>query len=238
MSVKVFMNFNHLTGPNKYNTSDRSKLSALLPAQLRRSHPSSAKHAACGVPIPPEALFSWNQADFEIYVATWRGLCSFMPVMTIRQLYQDNGKHGISLPEGKFILKATCELRRLSLSFFEASAGYVKPKLKVSYYLSPECPQTIVDLVSPSLREMNWTCSVAQQAEIPPIFIWEGSRRSIDPAPTLSRGGLVNRVSGAFSVTTKVGMLKAVCPGIMSCPVEQSQAFQASSDINMSQFTC
>eukprot|EP00435_Cladocopium_sp_Y103_P017624 s3427_g4.t1 len=127
--------------------------------KILRSHPSSAKHAASGVPIPPEALFSWNQPDFEIYVA---------------------------------------------------SAGYVKPKLKVSYYLSPECPQTIVDLVSPPLREMNWTCSVAQQAEIPPIFIWEGSRRSIDPAPTLSRGGLVNRVSGAFSITTKVGMLKAV----------------------------
>lgn len=30
----------------------------------------TAKHAAHGVPIPPEAMFSWNQADFEIYVAT------------------------------------------------------------------------------------------------------------------------------------------------------------------------
>lgn len=107
----------------------------------------------------------------------------------------------------------------------------MKPKLKVSYYLSPECPQTIVDLVSPSLREMNWTCSVAQQAEIPPIFIWEGSRRSIDPAPTLSRGGLVNRVSGAFSVTTKVGMLKAVCPGIMSIYVLSSRAIASISSI-------
>lgn len=95
----------------------------------------------------------------------------------------------------------------------EASAGYVKPKLKVSYYLSPECPQTIVDLVSPPLRELNWACSVEPQAATPPIFIWEGSRRSIDPAPTLSRGGLVNRVSGAFSITTKVGMLKAVWLG-------------------------
>ena len=69
------------------DTSNRSRLSAyavkMMPPQLRRSHPSSAKHAACGVPIPPEALFSWNQADFEIYVATWRGLFSFMPVMNI-----------------------------------------------------------------------------------------------------------------------------------------------------------
>lgn len=84
----------------------------------------------------------------------------------------------------------------------------MKPKLKLTYYLSPQCPQSIVDLVSPVLRELNWACSVKPQSV--PVFIWEGSRQSIDPAPTLSRGGLVNRVSGAFPLTTKVGMLKAV----------------------------
>ncbi len=110
---------------------------------------------------------------------------------------------------GHAALRPFCFVNSFAHAVIEASAGYVKPKLKVSY-LSPECPQTIVDLVSPPLRELNWACSVEPQSATPPIFIWEGSRRSIDPAPTLSRGGLVNRVSGAFSITTKVGMLKAV----------------------------
>ncbi|CAK9017085.1 L-aspartate dehydrogenase [Durusdinium trenchii] len=104
-----------------------------------------------------------------------------------------------------------CSDQRRMLSFWalsDASSGYVKPKLKLFYYLSPECPQTIVDLVSPPLRELNWACTVAPSSL--PIFVWEGSRRSIDPMPTLSRGGLVNRVSGVSSITTKVGMLKAL----------------------------
>ncbi|CAK9082249.1 unnamed protein product [Durusdinium trenchii] len=131
-----------------------------LPAgweEILRSHPSTGKHADCGVLLPPEALFCWTEGDFEMYIA---------------------------------------------------SSGYVKPKLKLFYYLSPECPQTIVDLVSPPLRELNWACTVAPSSL--PIFVWEGSRRSIDPMPTLSRGGLVNRVSGVSSITTKVGMLKAL----------------------------
>jgi len=142
-----------------FPAEQRSRWLPAAAEKIVKSHPSTAKHANQNVFIPPEALFCWTPADFEIFVA---------------------------------------------------SAGYVKPKLKVSYYLSPECPQTIVDLVSPPLRELNWACSVEPQSATPPIFIWEGSRRSIDPAPTLSRGGLVNRVSGAFSITTKVGMLKAV----------------------------
>ena len=40
------------------------------------------------------------------------------------------------------------------------SGGFVKPKLKCQYYLSPENPQTIVDLLEPILSELNWTCTV------------------------------------------------------------------------------
>ena len=56
----------------KHQTYKRSKLRD--DAQLRRSHPSTAKHADCGVPKPPEALFSWNEADLEIYIAAWSDL--------------------------------------------------------------------------------------------------------------------------------------------------------------------
>jgi len=40
------------------------------------------------------------------------------------------------------------------------SGGFVKPKLKCQYYISPENPQTICDLLEPVLSDMNWTCSV------------------------------------------------------------------------------
>ncbi|CAE6971811.1 Ttll10 [Symbiodinium natans] len=96
------------------------------------------------------------------------------------------------------------------MEMYMASSGYVKPKLKLFYYISPECPQTIVDLVSPRLRKQNWACTVRPEPGNTPIFVWEGSRPSIDPAPTLSRGGLVNRVAPALPITRKVGMLRAV----------------------------
>lgn len=41
---------------------------------LRKSHPSTAKHANQNVLIPPEALFCWTPADFEIFVAAWSHL--------------------------------------------------------------------------------------------------------------------------------------------------------------------
>ncbi|OLQ07104.1 putative tubulin polyglutamylase TTLL1 [Symbiodinium microadriaticum] len=96
------------------------------------------------------------------------------------------------------------------MEMFFASSGYVKPKLRLLYYISPECPQTIVDLVSPSLRRQNWACTVRQEPGNTPIFVWEGSRPSIDPSPTLSRGGLVNRVAPVLPITRKVGMLRAL----------------------------
>jgi len=40
------------------------------------------------------------------------------------------------------------------------SGGFVKPKLQCQYYISPENPQAIVDLLDPILSNMNWTCSV------------------------------------------------------------------------------
>jgi hypothetical protein len=40
------------------------------------------------------------------------------------------------------------------------SGGFVKPKMKVMYYISPENPQPIVDLLEPILSDMNWSCSV------------------------------------------------------------------------------
>mmetsp|Transcript_70432 Transcript_70432/g.204251 ORF Transcript_70432/g.204251 Transcript_70432/m.204251 type:complete len:531 (-) Transcript_70432:164-1756(-) len=40
------------------------------------------------------------------------------------------------------------------------SGGFVKPKLQCQYYISPENPQTIVDLLEPVLSDMNWVCSV------------------------------------------------------------------------------
>ncbi|CAE7624309.1 Ttll1, partial [Symbiodinium necroappetens] len=96
------------------------------------------------------------------------------------------------------------------MEMFFASSGYVKPKLRLLYYISPECPQTIVDLVSPSLRRQNWACTVRPEPGNTPIFVWEGSRPSIDPSPTLSRGGLVNRVAPVLPITRKVGMLRAL----------------------------
>jgi len=43
------------------------------------------------------------------------------------------------------------------------SGGFVKPKLQCQYYISPENPQTIVDLLEPVLSDMNWVCSVDDQ---------------------------------------------------------------------------
>eukprot|EP00931_Biecheleriopsis_adriatica_P122261 TRINITY_DN97267_c0_g1_i1.p1 TRINITY_DN97267_c0_g1~~TRINITY_DN97267_c0_g1_i1.p1 ORF type:complete len:527 (+),score=141.00 TRINITY_DN97267_c0_g1_i1:95-1675(+) len=40
------------------------------------------------------------------------------------------------------------------------SGGFVKPKLQCQYYISPENPQSIVDLLEPILSDMNWTCTV------------------------------------------------------------------------------
>lgn len=40
------------------------------------------------------------------------------------------------------------------------SGGFVKPKMRCQYYISPENPQTIVDLLEPVLSELNWTCTV------------------------------------------------------------------------------
>lgn len=40
------------------------------------------------------------------------------------------------------------------------SGGFVKPKLQCQYYISPENPQAIVDILSPVLGDMNWACSV------------------------------------------------------------------------------
>eukprot|EP00933_Yihiella_yeosuensis_P036017 TRINITY_DN29702_c1_g1_i1.p1 TRINITY_DN29702_c1_g1~~TRINITY_DN29702_c1_g1_i1.p1 ORF type:complete len:520 (+),score=109.76 TRINITY_DN29702_c1_g1_i1:75-1634(+) len=40
------------------------------------------------------------------------------------------------------------------------SGGFVKPKMQCQYYISPENPQSIVDILEPVLSDMNWTCSV------------------------------------------------------------------------------
>jgi len=40
------------------------------------------------------------------------------------------------------------------------SGGFVKPKMKCMYYISPENPQSIVDVLEPILSDMNWACSV------------------------------------------------------------------------------
>lgn len=40
------------------------------------------------------------------------------------------------------------------------SGGFVKPKLQCQYFISPENPQSIVDILEPILSEMNWVCSV------------------------------------------------------------------------------
>mmetsp|Transcript_46963 Transcript_46963/g.84751 ORF Transcript_46963/g.84751 Transcript_46963/m.84751 type:complete len:521 (-) Transcript_46963:104-1666(-) len=40
------------------------------------------------------------------------------------------------------------------------SGGFVKPKLQCRYYISPENPQSIVDVLEPVLSDLNWTCSV------------------------------------------------------------------------------
>ncbi|OLQ09787.1 putative alpha-tubulin polyglutamylase Ttll1 [Symbiodinium microadriaticum] len=114
------------------------------------------------------------------------------------------------------------------------SGGFVKPKLKCQYYLSPENPQTIVDLLEPILSELNWTCTVDSHSgreeslaqvtdymgmpvprlkkqddgslEVAPVFIWEASRNMIDHGPTLK---LVNRLNGV-NMFTKVGMLELI----------------------------
>merc|ERR1719310_1347919 len=38
-------------------------------------------------------------------------------------------------------------------SSYIVSGGFVKPSIKCKYYISPENPQTIVDLIDPLLRE-------------------------------------------------------------------------------------
>mmetsp|Transcript_75031 Transcript_75031/g.219821 ORF Transcript_75031/g.219821 Transcript_75031/m.219821 type:complete len:531 (-) Transcript_75031:83-1675(-) len=43
------------------------------------------------------------------------------------------------------------------------SGGFVKPKLQCQYYISPENPQCIVDVLEPVLSDMNWVCSVDDQ---------------------------------------------------------------------------
>jgi len=40
------------------------------------------------------------------------------------------------------------------------SGGFVKPKMQCQYYISPENPQSIVDVLEPILSDMNWVCSV------------------------------------------------------------------------------
>lgn len=40
------------------------------------------------------------------------------------------------------------------------SGGFVKPVLQCQYYISPENPQSIVDVIQPVLSELNWTCTV------------------------------------------------------------------------------
>ncbi|CAJ1434334.1 unnamed protein product [Effrenium voratum] len=40
------------------------------------------------------------------------------------------------------------------------SGGFVKPKMRCQYYISPENPQSIVDLLEPTLSELNWSCTV------------------------------------------------------------------------------
>jgi len=40
------------------------------------------------------------------------------------------------------------------------SGGFVKPKMQCQYYISPENPQSIVDILEPVLSDMNWVCSV------------------------------------------------------------------------------
>jgi len=43
------------------------------------------------------------------------------------------------------------------------SGGFVKPKMRCMYYISPENPETICDLLEPILSDMNWSCSVDTQ---------------------------------------------------------------------------
>merc|ERR1719229_680284 len=40
------------------------------------------------------------------------------------------------------------------------SGGFVKPKMVCQYYISPENPQSIVDILEPVLSDMGWVCSV------------------------------------------------------------------------------
>lgn len=144
--------------------------------------------------VPPEALFCWTEADFAGFIQ---------------------------------------------------SGGFVKPKIKCHYYVSPENPQTIVDLLEEVLSEKGWAMSVDDDvgrdeqisqhldymgmplkkgdepgADRPggrsaaektaPIFVWEGARNMVRHEPTLRYRGLVNRVDGAGSMTTKCGMLELI----------------------------
>jgi len=43
------------------------------------------------------------------------------------------------------------------------SGGFVKPKMRCMYYISPENPETICDILEPILSDMNWFCSVDTQ---------------------------------------------------------------------------
>eukprot|EP00913_Durusdinium_trenchii_P030182 g28281.t1 len=83
------------------------------------------------------------------------------------------------------------------------SGGFVKPKMRCQYYISPENPQTIVDLLEPILSEPqpNRLCEKC----------WWASQDSnmIDHHPTLKYRGLVNRLTGV-NMFTKVGMLELI----------------------------
>lgn len=66
------------------------------------------------------------------------------------------------------------------------SGGFVKPKLQCQYYISPENPQTIVDLLEPILSSMNWVCSVdsnvGRDEDLAPVTDYMGM-----PVPRLKK---------------------------------------------------
>lgn len=43
------------------------------------------------------------------------------------------------------------------------SGGFVKPKMVCQYFISPENPQSVVDILEPVLSDMGWVCSVDDQ---------------------------------------------------------------------------
>eukprot|EP00929_Paragymnodinium_shiwhaense_P054090 TRINITY_DN27107_c0_g1_i1.p1 TRINITY_DN27107_c0_g1~~TRINITY_DN27107_c0_g1_i1.p1 ORF type:complete len:538 (+),score=90.27 TRINITY_DN27107_c0_g1_i1:45-1616(+) len=45
-------------------------------------------------------------------------------------------------------------------SAYVSSGGFVKPQLKCQYYIAPDSPQDMADILDDHLHEMNWTCSV------------------------------------------------------------------------------